>query len=60
MEKKWYGNIHYEGGFSRIIEAETEEEAREILWSMFDEIPADELIADLGDCFIDDICIEEE
>ena len=58
--KKYHINIHYEGGFSVDIDAEDEEEAKNIAWQIFDEIPADELIADLGDCFIDDICIEEE
>lgn len=60
MEKKWYVNIHYEGGFSVEIDAEDEEEAKNIAWQIFDEVPADELIADLGDCFIDDIYTKGE
>lgn len=60
MKKKWYVNIHYEGCFSAEIDAEDEEEAKNIAWSMFDEIPADELLNDLGDCFIDDIYTKGE
>ena len=61
MKKKWCGNIHYEGNFSRIIEAETKEEAKEILWSMFDEILPDALITDMTDCCINGFfCIKGE
>ena len=43
MKKKWHVNIHYEGCFSAEIDAEDEKEAENIAWSMFDEIPADEI-----------------
>ena len=60
MKKKYFINIHYEGGFFVEVDAEDEEEAKDMAWSIFDEGPADQLLAGLGDCFIDDIYTKGE
>lgn len=52
--KKYHVNVHYEGGYSFDVEASTENEAREIAMSMFEELSNDDLCRNLADCFVDD------
>ena len=52
--KKYYVNVHYEGGYGFEIEAPTEDEAKEIAMNMFSELSNDDLCMNLADCFVND------
>ena len=52
--KKFNVNIHYEGGWMFEIEAENADEAKETAEQMFENVSDRELIANLGDVFVDD------
>lgn len=57
--KKYEVVIHYEGGWFFEVEAENEDEAKRIAEEQFNELPSEELVANLADAFVDD-CWEME
>ena len=52
--KKYNVVIHYAGAFTCQVEAENEEQAHEIAYEAFDEVPERDLIADLADVSVCD------
>ena len=47
-------NVHYEGGWLFEVEADSEDEAKDIAEKMFEEIDDKELVANLADVKVDD------
>ena len=48
--------IHYEGGWNFEIEAENEDEAKQIAENKFAELSPKELVENIADCFVCDCC----
>ena len=51
---KYLVNIHYEGGWQFEIEADNEEQAKELAEERFDELSSEELVNNLAGIFVDD------
>ena len=51
---KYLVNVHYDGGWQFEIEADNEEQAKELAEERFGELSSEELVNNLADIFVDD------
>ena len=55
---KYLVNVHYEGGWQFEIEADNEEQAKELAEERFDELSSEELVNNLAGIFVDDCYVK--